>query len=272
MSKIIQMLVGFFIIIQNLYSQNLVINGSFEDYKYCPGELMPKELFSPDGWEKITGMSTPDYYNSCAIDINYSVPINHMGNISAYKGNGYIGIIPFNLEGYMEHVVGKLDTTLIKGKTYNISFYYLIPNYRVRYFSSKLEVYISDVKPRLGVLPYYNTNDMGQFKAQITNPETNILKDSAWTKFEGKYIAIGGEKYITIGIFYDNSSDLANEIDEVEKYFMKKGKTKDIKYYQKWAVKNEGFIKSKDFGEEDYPYYLIDNVCVELIKEGYVPE
>jgi len=80
---------SFFVVSQLVFSQNLVLNGSFEQYSTCPNST--GQLPYCNNWQ-FSGAST-DYYNNCAGGAFVSVPQNLQGFQYSSHGNGYLGMI-----------------------------------------------------------------------------------------------------------------------------------------------------------------------------------
>src|SRR5690606_31392686 len=78
-------------------AQNLVPNGSFEQYVNCPSGISQFTLAS--GWLPYT-LATTDYLNACHIGA-VGVPLNQFGNEPAAHGNAYAGI--YAGAGYREY-------------------------------------------------------------------------------------------------------------------------------------------------------------------------
>ena len=109
-----------FYVVNFLFSQNIVLNPSFESYNECPTK---KGAFNSNvtHWST-SNYGTTDYFNACNTNDlcgNY----NFIGHQKARTGNGYAGFYTFAPDSYKEYVQGQLKTTLIKGRNYTISFY-----------------------------------------------------------------------------------------------------------------------------------------------------
>ncbi len=82
-----------FILLQGmLYGQNLVSNAGFEGGWSCPEDFTkePVKELIPHWLNPNKG--TPDYFHSCS-DSMAGVPDNFAGNMPAYEGDAYIGLI-----------------------------------------------------------------------------------------------------------------------------------------------------------------------------------
>lgn len=97
--------------------QNLVQNGSFEEYSDCPTTYGRINL--ADGWIKVRGSG--DYYNLCGSN-GFGVPDNANGNQNPFEGNGYGGLATYAL-GFVgrEYVRTYLIETLQADFKYNVS-------------------------------------------------------------------------------------------------------------------------------------------------------
>lgn len=96
------------------YAQNLVPNGSFEEYTDCPIYF--------GQWMEVVAWTSPytasaDYFNSCAEDTICGVPFNHFGFQWPSEGNGYMGLATFsyNDPDYREIILAELTQPLDVG-------------------------------------------------------------------------------------------------------------------------------------------------------------
>lgn len=193
----------------NVFSQNLVPNGSFEIYSQCPDpatvDPMPDNMIDlATGWSNPTGWS-PDYFNACVpytpFEL-YSVPENLWGFQNARTGNAYAGLVSAQITANArEYIQTELTAPLVAGKQYLVTFYVSL-SHICTYASNNIGAYFSNTPVSVAhswVLPY---------TPQISNnPFTNPLTDTlGWTEVSGVFTAQGGEKYMTIGNFNDDAS------------------------------------------------------------------
>ncbi len=218
-------------------SQNLVKNHSFENAWSCPEDYngYAVKFPFPDWINPNNG--TPDLMHSCSA-LRAGVPENFAGYMYPYDGGAYAGIIlremfDDSLRVYKgvsrEYLQTKLTEPLKKNTLYCVKFYYV---------NAKKSMYSVDA---LGI-----TLTVEQIKAknadrilqrpQITNRPGHIMDNmDEWTEFCGYYRARGGEHYLTIGNFWDNSTT---------QYVTNKNEYSDSAFF--------------------YAYYLIDNVTTLL--------
>jgi gliding motility-associated-like protein len=186
-----------------LQAQNFVPNGSFELYTACPQNR--NDGIGCSNWDAPT-LGTSDYFNTCAPNAaanGISVPGNFAGTQMPRTGNAYTGIYaslnftPPYLE-YREYMQVTLDSLLVSGGHYTFTMYLSLGDYS-NFASNKVGAYISKTKPSS------NTNTYLNVTPQIIST-TYITDKTNWVKVTGSYDAIGGEQYITIGVFEPASS------------------------------------------------------------------
>jgi len=224
------------------FSQNLVKNHSFENAWSCPEDYCGYAVKYPfPDWIN-PNYGTPDLMHSCSA-MRAGVPENFAGYMYPYDGGAYAGIIlrekfDDSLKVYKgvsrEYLQTKLTEPLKKNTLYCVKFYYV---------NAKKSMYSVDA---LGI-----TLTVDQIKAknadrilqrpQITNRPGHIMDNmDEWTEFCGYYRARGGEHYLTIGNFWDNSTT---------QYVTNQNEYSDSAFF--------------------YAYYLIDNVSVFEIESEF---
>lgn len=177
-------------------AQNLVPNPSFEEYYDCS---MPGYFNNVKYWVNPTGYS-PDYLNPCDPAINgFGVPQNGYGYQNARTGVAYVGLISMIETDGREYIQTELTEALTAGKQYSVAFYVSLADHSL-YSSNDIGAYFSNTPVSVShswVLPY---------TPQISNnPVTNPLTDTlGWTEVSGIFMALGGEKYMTIGNFKED--------------------------------------------------------------------
>ena len=202
---------------------NLIYNPSFEEYYTCPQKIEPYGYMSQAvAWWQPTGGSA-DYYNKCGSK-QCNVPKNKLGIQMPRTGVGMVGIYTSKTT-YREYIQTEFKEHLEEGEKYKLTFYVSLSEYSSGAIATIGALFTNDrieEKTREMLTQKITTNyDNGisqsistYLKPQIVNPYNNPIVDTEkWTKIEGEYIALGGEKFLTIGNFYpspqSNLVDLA---------------------------------------------------------------
>lgn len=181
----------------------------------------------------------------------------------------------------MEHIQGKFKEPLIKGQKYKISFWVRLAYQYSDYAAYNIGAYISKYK----IFSTKLNNDYcllldPTLKAQITNKQNNFIIDTGWVEISGIYIAQGGERYITIGCFWDDTPEIVKECNKVKinKFYKNSNIKKFEKMVEKYMlIKNEHMLEkykncpSKitdiDGKKKNFAYYFIDDVSVVKLEE-----
>lgn len=280
-----------------LKGQNLVLNPSFEEYSQIPDEYSDineryynSNVFFAKYWRKIVRTS-PDYYHKTSNFFASGIPINNMGNHPSIEGDAYIGFIPVFYNGVLEPITGEFTQPLVQGEIYNVRFSYRFAGKSAHSCLNRLEAYISNDYPFPRSLNYMN-----EFKSYIT-PEisnnvsfsSNLVNDGEWHELDGVYKAKGGEKYISLGVFYQGKY-LYNLIDEYQAGNIYKADTTTfLRFFKKYAKHsvlqpNPGYVPdliyiysktNEDGTSTEYStklnlkvtYYFIDQVYVGSASE-----
>ena len=203
----------------NAYSQNLVINGDFEYYTQCPNHAFQIDRAYP--WiNPNLANGTPDYFNGCDSTFLVGVPNNTLGFRYAHSGVGYAGLAVWTgIASLREYIEGELTTSLLAGETYCVSFY--VANTMIcKMGTDGIGILFTDTLfnyfgPNFEVLPY---------QPQVQNPIGNIITDTInWVQIQQTYIATGGEHFITIGNFRNdsmtNTAVIYPNVTNIEGYF-----------------------------------------------------
>lgn len=192
----------------SLPAQNLVPNGSFEDYAVCPGSYSEGAgAFRVSPWTSVS-TGSPDYFNACSRG-EADVPYNWAGVSDAFDGSAYAGIYTWMdlAKEYREYLHCRLTAPLLRDSVYLVSFRYKLSSYS-KYATDRIAMLLSDSLKR-----YAHDGPLD------IEPTFTFVKDSALTPETGawelaltEYRARGGEQYLTIGNFSNNASTRAYHI------------------------------------------------------------
>ncbi|MGV3610615.1 MAG: gliding motility-associated C-terminal domain-containing protein [Fluviicola sp.] len=198
-----------FLMITNYLSgqENLVPNGSFEEYYTCPQSeayFEGNQLIGCKFW-RIPGTGTSDYYNACQTTPNHmGVPDNCLGWQPAFEGNAYAGLVTYVDPGNFfltasEYIQVKLKEPLEPCEQYQTRFWANLSNCSSRASNFGLRF------DNASILPTSTLNeDIIKLPTHIYSSE--FISDTiGWTLITGIYEATGGEEYITIGRFWDTT-------------------------------------------------------------------
>ncbi len=180
---------------------NLVVNHSFEYFDDCPEELGEIESAS-DWYSPFAG--SPDFYNACSDNGVTGVPNNANGNLGAFDGVGYAGIVAY-VEGspYSEYIGTTLPVPLEVGEQYCFSFQvHISPN-------SGFAI------DKLGA--FFSTNEVTAAPTTLTpqavNETFDIIFQPGWVEISSIFIADSSYRYLTLGNFYQITDNELNVLD-----------------------------------------------------------
>lgn len=181
--------------------QNLVPNGSFENYLICPNDF-GINFFSNDWF----GIYSPDLYNGCSnFTTNVSVPLNGFGYQIPRTGQGYCGagLKETTFYGdYKEYPAIKIKSKLQAGKKYRLTIHANLSNSSTLALDKISAVFVSDTIH--GALnPNYTTYPVSPFDTKIDFNCINCFFDDtlSWIKLEKEFSGNGSEQFLIIGSF-----------------------------------------------------------------------
>ncbi|MBL7937560.1 MAG: OmpA family protein [Bacteroidia bacterium] len=160
--------------------KNIVPNGSFENYRKKTGSI--KQAIP---WQQIASV---DYYQE---------PISNdtSSQKGARTGNCYAGL-RFQKK-YKEFLQVKLAEPLHRGTTYEFEMYI-----RLAFWSNASLKSFGALFSKIG---YKSKNDVVKSALiDSVSKKGSFINGYCWFKISGKYLADGGEKYVTIGNFSPN--------------------------------------------------------------------
>lgn len=232
-------------------AQNLVQNSSFEEYESCPEYLGSVRSYNPqnpegvvNGWLANPSNCTPDYFNACG-KRHFKVPKNLCGEMPAYEGKGYVGIIArigeagvYNMKDlyYREHITTKLRDSLRRGYLYKVSFWVALSEYS-NFAVGSIGALLTD-KP-------YTIKENEIHTPQVDSRQGLLDAKNKWVEITDTLEAQGGERFLTIGNFEEYSNNSARKT------------TKSTQYLKKFNYNRA--------------YYYIDMVSVRILGRAPTP-
>lgn len=199
-----------------LSAQNLVNNSDFSSADKAPNGI--SKIDCSTGWTN-GNSGTADFFHIDAKKCSQTwIPNNTAGSQDVNGGSGYAGIIAFyddesltTMDGklmysngynrYSEYISSKLTSPLQAGKSYLVKF--------------RVSLAENSGRAVNGLGAYFSKEVMASesnsfIKAEPQVKSSSIIKSTdKWVEISGSFIAVGGEEYITIGLF--------NGVDQAER-------------------------------------------------------
>ena len=183
----------------SLRAQNLVPNHSFEVVAPCPtlGSLLCENVAIP--WKCPNDGST-DLFHACGgpwPGNQQSVPHNSQGYQQAQDGNGYAGFFCHWGTNGREYAQAQLIQPLVAGQWYNAWFYVA----RSESFCAieHIGLYFSSTVMHQPGFDYFD------YEPQVESDFGFIYDTMDWVIISGCFQAEGGEQYITVGNFRNDT-------------------------------------------------------------------
>ena len=214
-------------------AENIVPNPNIDNFSVCPDTLTQVE--AADFWYSPT-LGNADYFNACATNDTVAVPNNLFGSQVPLSGDGYFGMFTFG-NNYREYVSTQLETALVAGENYCVSFNVSLAD-SIGRAADHIGVYFSNDSLNVGTQFPLNVTP------QIENMAGNIITDATdWTNVSDVFVPNDSNDWITIGNFYDDFNTMS------------------------MAVPNDGPLNTQGFA-----YYYIDDITVSPIPQLNVNE
>jgi len=190
------------------WTQNLVVNPSFEEYSNCPTDFA--QIDSVVGWESI--FSSPDYFNACADDA-MTVPYNPLGYQWPSEGLGYAGLGFYDIWD-KEYMQGRLVTPMQPGVLTYVSMRvspggfgypgWTSPKLMASHIGMRFSTQPLGIQTAYGTLEF---NTAGLYLPTILNDTAN------WTVLSTAFIPDSAYAYLQIGNFFADSLCQWVEVD-----------------------------------------------------------
>ena len=192
--------------------QNLVNNPSFEEYNQCP-DSVNWHIYNVNNWNVYANDDyLAQYNNICNLSITQprpgGVPFSTLGGGSFQypeSGDGYIGLELIKFTNYIYRSIPQIRLTkpLDSGQLYCYTMYVSLCDSCGR-ATDDLSVLFTDNPINLNITDTFPT-------PQIVHHGTFLTDKINWMKYEGTFIAQGGEEYMLIGCF-SKHEDLDMEV------------------------------------------------------------
>lgn len=197
---------------------NLVINPGFEETNY-----------SSTGTRELRKAGYLSNYWYCPIDKQspqlYMIPDRNVAK--ANSGFNAIGMVLGGAKqekNKIEYITGELQRPLVSGQAYCVSFYLLLHR-SSKWGASDLGVLFHQDRDLMA-----NVGDAASLNPGLSVNNGDYVTNTKWMRFNGYYVASGGEKYITFGSFGNGASVELTDLG-LEPYFQVDGLANKA-YYQ----------------------------------------
>ncbi len=180
--------------------QNLVPNQNFGNTINCPLGLNNTQVLTD--WFNPTGAS-PDYYNFCATNASgVGIPLNLWGHQFPQIGNAYISLVtyasPSVLPEYREYMEVQLIEPLVTGKLYHWCMW-ISPADSANLISNNIGISLSDT-----MVTDFSSQTI--LNSVVYANYLQITTDNlGWTEIAGSFTAQGGEEYLILGNFFNDT-------------------------------------------------------------------
>jgi len=239
MIKKIFILIIFLLVLTGVYSQNLVPNGSFENYLRIP--LKPSQLNLAPPWQQLSNKGA-DYFHKGGFQIEKD-------SVKPFSGSGYAGFLALNAfentKNNNEFISVKLKESLNASQKYHIEFYIYFSNLR----DKNEDLSINNISAMFTLDSVFNDNKLRKLFAKkptlFNNDNVQINTPNRWIKISGEFIGRGGEKYMTIGNFINDKDYDYVRTNNSKKKIKTPG---HIRLY--FYIDNIKVIPIDDFGKE----------------------
>ena len=232
-----------------VFSQNLVVNPSFEKYVECPVRLGNLEQDVKD-W-KMPTLGSTDYFNGCSEAMG--TPKNFNGQQPADFGVGYVGLYMYAPDDYREYIQGALSTTLQKGEPYTISLYVSLAersDFAIKEFGIRFSEYPVKVETNKVLSNMHFSKLPGDTSNQLEISYSKFYSDEKeWIKLSQEFVANGTENFLLIGNFKNNK--------KTQKFQTKRKITKGAYYYLDMVS-----VTKKNATDTEVVEYELDSIHV----------
>jgi hypothetical protein len=187
------------------YTQNLLLNGGFEDYSNFPTGVMQSNFCV--GWSKCNqgGGGTPDYFHMNGSGL-IQLPNSFYATINPHGGSAIMGVITYHsvTTDFREYIAHELNSPLTVGQAYNISYFISNGVYNGNYGgcgSNNFGVAFTTTEPiQSGTTPMSNI---------VPQHALNTIQYSeTWQQITFSFVADSAYRYITLGNFQNNNNTL----------------------------------------------------------------
>ena len=271
-----------------IFSQNILFNGDFESFSNCRNinltfdsilcKYGPKPFYAEYWYFPLPVHA--DYLNDSCPNSMRLFQKEIYKEAPIHEGIGCVGFNLFGPDGFFEPITGTFVTPMIKDSIYIISFSLCFMKGFSEFYSKKVGIKLTN-DLQVYPLPFLReeSNYIEMFKKGYfvqADYEMNIseLADSTyWQEYSFSYKSKGGEKYITIGMFYQPNYDLIKYCKQFRSYCWNKKAKPWLRINRNSPILvfkgNISTFLNLDETQKSMCYYLLDDVSVTMKKSNY---
>lgn len=188
-----------FCLVSVVSGQNLVPNGSFEEYTQCPDFY--NETQRAAGWSAYR--NSPDYFNACEPTGHWSVPHNVVGYQQAATGQAYCGMLTWAPPSVnqREHIGAELLWPLVPGVPVSISFRMVAAAHG---FIDEMGYAASGFGVLFTMEPYYITDQSSLPNHAALFVDSTVTDTVNWLFVSGTYVPDSAYRYVVVGGMFDD--------------------------------------------------------------------
>jgi hypothetical protein len=191
-------------------AQNLVPNGSFEEYTQCPSHN--GQIDFATGW--VGYYASPDYFNACNTNDSVGVPANGMGYQTAADGYAYAGAITYEVGAptYRECFRAQLLEPLQIGVPVYLSMKVSPGGFGLEHDNS-VQWASKNIGMRFCTIALDVTNQTVIPNAAAIHLDQVLTDTATWTTVSGMYVPDSAYDYVMIGNFFADSLSAPTLLD-----------------------------------------------------------
>lgn len=191
-----------FICSATVFSQNLILNPSFEEANNCPDKTGTFHL-DVKHWQ-IPSEGSTDYFSGCSKKMNTQHNFN--GRQEVFDANAFAGLYMFAPDDYREYITATLSEPLQEGKKYIVSFMVSLADKAGLSISSFEMVFTKELlklDTNKNIL-LSSIEDRSGYNFVNSPPMAFYSNKKEWTRVTAEFVANGTEKYMMLGNFGRN--------------------------------------------------------------------
>ncbi len=199
--------------VRDIYAQNLVPNGSFEEGINCPTQAGNVTLECAEWYASVQNSAgtspTPDWFHGCSENDGYVPPEVWIGFQEPVDGDGYVGLFAFSttVSNGREIVAVQLSSPLEIGSVYQVEF--SVSNMA----EPEIAIETNQIGFNFSTHQYYNYDQFPINQSHFSVEEI-IPWSLDWYHVSYQFEADSAYEFLHIGNFYDDQNTLTNFLND----------------------------------------------------------